>query len=146
MTDRAQWAARQANYLSKAVYPPGQGEPLTIRDVRDMAFSSTDGSVQHKLVLDWQEERPSLALNKTNLQWLIGTFGADDDNWVRKQVFVFHDPTVKYGSRIVGGLVLDLPKNRGPDPELRRSIANAQGDSAKARTQANEGPSDDIPF
>lgn len=160
MTDRAQWLASKATYMKKDMYPPGQGENLTIRDVRDQAFSRTDGTSEHKLVIDWKEERPSLALNKTNTAWLIGTFGADDDNWIRKQVFVFHDPTVKYAGKPIGGLVLDTAKEDGPDPELKarlsRSIKSATGlkDSApKKKTPVTypepwceEPLDDDIPF
>ena len=156
MTDRSAFFASQGAWMKKAMYGPGEGETLTIRDVRDHAFTNKDGSTERKLVLDWKEERPSLTLNKTNFNWLVSTFGGDDDKWVRQRVRVFHDPTITYGGQRIGGLVLEAAPEapaqspagsakgktpRGPDPDLRRELNKAQQEA-----QAQEDLDDDVPF
>lgn len=152
MTDRVEWQAKQARYMSKALYAPGDGEDLTIRDCREELFKNHSGAEERKLVLDWMEERPALSLNKTNFAWLVSTFGGNDDSWIRKRVRVFHDPTVRFGKELVGGLVLDTPSQKvapGPDKALQQALKRA--DIAKAKgldTGKPQEPDDDlsIPF
>jgi len=136
--------AASARWMKKELYQPGEGEVLTIRDVRDHRFER-DGKAENKLVLDWKEDRPSLTLNKTNFNWLVSTFGGDDDKWVRQKVRVFHDPTISYGGQRIGGLVLEAapaptPAKAGPDQDLRRQLNNQQ------QHQAAQEIDDDIPF
>lgn len=152
MTDRTNFFASTSAWMKKDLYKPGEGEVLTIRDVRDHRFQNNDGTSENKLVIDWKEERPSLTLNKTNFNWLVSTFGGDDDKWVRQKVYVWHDPTISYGGRRIGGLLLDAPTQAeeaprptrgqpvkaGPDPDLRKALNPRAGEL--------EGGDSDIPF
>jgi hypothetical protein len=144
MTDRAQFLARQATYMRKDMYAPGKGEDLTIKDCRVQVFTSTKGDSDEKLVLDWREDRPPLALNRTNAGWLVSTFGPDDEAWMGKRVHVFHDAGVRFGGRAVGGLVIEQAHSApaaGSDPALKKTLA------APARpTPEPKELSDDIPF
>ena len=147
MTDRSNYFASSAKWLKKDRWPAGEGEVLLIKDVRDQEFKNKDGTSEHKLVLEWRQDVPPMTLNKTNYNWLLGTFGGNDDNWVGKRVYVWHDPTVEYpkGTR-VGGLALD----KAPMTEIERTkaaIAGAHGlEQQKQDQQAHGDPDDDIPF
>ena len=53
------------------------------------------------------------SLNVTNTRVLAKHFGKDAGDWVGQHIFVWHDETVTYGSRMVGGLKVKVPRE-GP--------------------------------
>ena len=139
MPDRSTFNAANRAYMSRDMYPYGQGETLQIRDVREVTKTKRDGSGSWKaLQLWWMEERPPLDLTGQNVDWLVATFGPNDDAWIRKKVYVWNDP------KLTRGLALDEaqePKGApaakpGPDPALRQKLAQ----------KPQESPDDDIPF
>lgn len=148
MVDRTNFMASQRPYMTTELYPPNKGEILTIRDIQEVSITPKAGSQPFKkLQLWWKEDRPPLDLNQSMLAFLIGTFGQDDDQWVRQKVYVWHDPTI-ITKRGRGALCLDtaypsppspLPGS-GPDADLRRELNKQQQETAKQELD------DDIPF
>lgn len=150
--DLSKYAAGTKKYMSKDLWDPNQGEDLTIASIEEVQFQERDGTTRRKLVVNWVEDRPPLTLNKTNMNWILGTYGAVEADWQGKRVHAFHDPTVKYSGRAVGGVVLDRPKtptptlkaSPGPDKALARAL---KARALRAPAQPNpEDPNDDIPF
>lgn len=144
MVDRAKFAAQSKSYMSLDMYAPNDGEVLTIRDVKEVTITPQTGAPFKKLQLWWVEERPALDLNPSMLAFLIGSFGPDDDAWIRKKVFVFHDPTIRT-KRGMGGLVLDTPRM---ETRPTRASAEKAGPDPALRAALNPKPEmdDDIPF
>jgi hypothetical protein len=147
--DLSKYAAGTKKYMSKDLWDPGDGEDLTIANIREVEFSNRDGSTEHKLVMEWVEDRPPLTLNKTNLHWTLGTFGPNEEHWQGKKVHVFHDPTIKYAGKAVGGVVLDVPRGsrtapvkQGLAPEVKADLKAA----LKRPMPTQEELDDDIPF
>jgi hypothetical protein len=61
-----------------------------------------------KPVVYFMSEPLGLPLNKTNLNFLIGTFGGESDAWVGKTVEVFTMP-VQYSGRMMQGVRMRVP-------------------------------------
>jgi hypothetical protein len=136
MTDRSEFTApRESRWLTKAHIPAGKGKTLTIRDCRVEDLKTKDGKVEQKLVIEFREIDQSMTLNRTNCQWLVSTFGPDDDQWIGKRIMVLHEPNIMFGGQRVGGLVIDQAP--GPDPTLPVK---------RAAPKTDPEISDDIPF
>jgi hypothetical protein len=151
MVDLSKYAAGKKRYMSKDLWEPGAGENLTIANITEALFTDRNGKTEHKLVVDWVEDRPPLTLNVTNLNWLLGTFGPREEHWQGKRVRAFHDPTVKYGGKLVGGVVLDKTRPKtGPDPDLQQTLRKQQdieqATGVKVATAKKDPFDDDIPF
>jgi hypothetical protein len=119
----------QSNWLRKDdLDDPIGGEVLTIRKITEELVGSDQ---QSKWALHWREKdyQPML-LNKTNLRLLSAVLGDDTDDWIGKEIEVYHDPSISYGGQLVGGLRVRPP--RPPKPRARQ-----------ARTEL---PDDDVPF
>ena len=83
-------------------------------------------SDEEKHVLHMQEFDKGLVLNWTNIQLLAKFTGCDDsDDWAGHQVILFHDETVQYLGKVVGGI------------RIRRA--------KKPSVVQDEGPNDPIP-
>jgi len=139
--DRSKFIAQNQSYLTHDCYEPNAGEVLTIRDCREKTIKMKKGGSFKRLSLDFVEDRPGLDLDNTMLSYLIGTFGPDDDEWIRKKVYVFHDPTIQGKNKLALDTARDPPR---ADPvlqaNLRAKIAGATG--VKLDKEIN----DDIPF
>ena len=119
----------QSNWLRKDdLDDPIGGEVLTIRKITEELVGSDQ---QSKWALHWREKdyQPML-LNKTNLRLLSAVLGDDTDDWIGKEIEVYHDPSISYGGQLVGGLRVRPP--RPPKPRARQPRA--------------ELPDDDVPF
>ena len=119
----------QSNWLRKDdLDDPIGGEVLTIRKITEELVGSDQ---QSKWALHWREKdyQPML-LNKTNLRLLSAVLGDDTDDWIGKEIEVYHDPSISYGGQLVGGLRVRPP--RPPKP--------------RARQARSELPDDDVPF
>ena len=83
---------------------------LTITSVSRKEFVSDDDKKEVKGDLTFAETEKKLSINVTNTNTLITMFGAKDIDkvWVGKQVTLYVDHNVKYGSKIVSGLRIRL--------------------------------------
>ena len=115
----------QSNWLRKDdLDDPIGGEVLTIRKITEELVGSDQ---QSKWAVHWKERdvQPML-LNKTNLRILAAMLGDDTDNWIGKEVEVYHDPSISYGGQLVGGLRVRPP--RPPKPRARQPRAELPDD------------------
>jgi hypothetical protein len=68
-----------------------------------------DGKTSKKLYLTFQNKTKGLVVNKTNASRISKLYGDDTDNWIGKEVVLYVDHEVQYGSDMVSGL-----RVRGP--------------------------------
>src|SRR5512139_754759 len=95
---------------------PIGGETFTIRKLTEELVGSDQ---QSKWACHWKERDANpLLLNKTNLRLLASWLGDDTDDWIGKEVEVYHDPSISYGGQLVGGLRVRPP--RPPKPRQRK--------------------------
>lgn len=66
---------------------------------------------QRKPVAYFQEDARGLVLNKGSYLTLTEAHGsADTDTWLGCTVELRHDPKVRFGSKVVGGIVISVVK------------------------------------
>jgi hypothetical protein len=112
---------RKTKMDANDLFPPSQylrsedvelvGEmQLTITGVSRKEFVDDSGKKEVKGDLTFTETDKKLSINVTNTNTLITMFGAKDidKNWVGKQITLYVDPNVKYGTKIVKGLRIRL--------------------------------------
>jgi len=104
------------------------GMVLTIAGISEADVSRQDDPTSEiRPILAFKEDVKSLVLNKTNLSFVTGRFGEDDQKIVGCKVGVWVNPEVEYAGKLVQGLRLCDHK----------AIAEAGGD---------EGKTPDVPF
>ena len=93
----------------------GDGVLLTIRAVDEVNVSKEGAEPEMKWCLHFQEVEKPMVLNSTNAQ-IIGQFTGIQDNierdWVGKQVVLYHDPSISFGGKLVGGIRVRQPKTQ----------------------------------
>ena len=83
---------------------------LTITRVERKEFTDDNGKKEVKGDLSFAEIEKKLSINVTNTNTLVSMFGSKDIDkaWVGKQVTLYVDHNVKYGTKIVSGLRIRL--------------------------------------
>lgn len=135
--DLSKYAAGTKKYMSKDLWNPQEGENLTIASIEEVTFTDRSGKTEIKPVVSWVEDRPPLALNRTNMAWIISTFGPTEKDYQGRKLHVFHDPSVTWAGKKVGGVVLDKPQLSPRAKSLKEQIATAIKEM---------DPDDQIPF
>lgn len=67
-------------------------------------------SAKTKLVIVFGGSGKRMTLNQGNLSVLEDAYGFDTDGWVGKSVEIYHDESVRYAGKKVGGLKLAAVK------------------------------------
>lgn len=99
--------ALPGKYLAKEDF-----EPPRVAEVSSVVIESVEGEhgSEDKAVLYIDDERRGIILNGTNWDMIEALAGeADSDNWKGTKIEIFHDPTVKFGKRMVGGIRVRAP-------------------------------------
>ena len=85
------------------------GKNLTIeRILREKIAGKTQGDMEIKPVLHFEEELPPMILNKTNVKWLRYSFpdAATTEGLKGEVVNAYFNPTIEFAGKITGGLRL----------------------------------------
>ena len=124
------------NYLKSSELTE-EGETFIIEKVLEEPLTNKDGTPgEEKFILYLEDSKP-LVLNKTNINRLVAAFGSNAaDDWAGKSIIAYCDPTIEFGSEIVGGTRL-------------RAVPKSTPKGKKKHTKAKKkicGEHDDIPF
>lgn len=124
-----------SRFLSKADVGE-DGLILTIADV-DIEQVKQDGESVDKRVLYFNEDAKPMILNQTNAKLLAVATGAKTvKDTLGKKIVVFFDPTIAFGSQIVGGLRI----KKVPAPASAPRPARGRGPAP-----ASQDPNDELP-
>ena len=125
------------NYLKSSELTEA-GEAFVIEKVEEEPLTNKDGTPgEDKFILYLEDSKP-LVLNKTNINRLVAAFGSNDaDDWEGKSIIAYCDPTIEFGSEIVGGIRLRA---------VPKSTPNSKKKNTKAKKPQNGAEDDDIPF
>ncbi len=99
-------------FLSKDDVSPGEELKLTITAVEWTGFKDKEGNPQPKRPQLTLDDGRKWSLNVTNTRVLAKYFGKDASQWVGRNILVWHDETVTYGPRMVGGLRVRVPTEK----------------------------------
>lgn len=124
---------KQSNYLKKEeVDPPVL---VTIHSVEQDNVAKEGAPPEMKWVIHFDEFEKSMVLNSTNGQLIAKICGSDEsEDWIGKQIVLYHDPGVSFGGKLVGGIRVRAPKNAAGKPVKPPRIVEADVDN------------DEIPF
>ncbi len=94
------------------------GMVLTIAGISEADVSRQDDPTSEiRPILAFKEDVKSLVLNKTNLSFVTGRFGEDDEKIVGCKIGVWVNPEVEYAGKLVQGLRLCDHKSIGDGEE-----------------------------
>lgn len=101
--------ALPSKYLSKE----DLDKPILVT-IANVHMDYVEGSErsEDKPVMTFKEKIKPMILNHTNWSVLEEVVGSDDsDDWIGQKIVVYHDPSVMFGGKRVGGIRLRAPKN-----------------------------------
>lgn len=120
---------KESRFLQKAEV--GQaGMVFTIRDCTEENVASQNDPPEYKWALWFEETEKGMVLNTTNGQLIAQALGSETtEDWIGRQICIYHDPSVSFGGKLVGGLrarSVDAPPPSPPPSPFRRSPARQQ--------------------
>ena len=98
----------------------GDGFSVCIVRLEEQEIQTGNGLTETKTVCLLQDEKPFI-VNRANWDLMADLYGDDDDDWGGHWICLYHDPSVSFGGKRVGGIRIKPEK---PAPELA-----ANGDS-----------------
>lgn len=113
---------------------------VTIERVAEENVAKEGAPQELKWCIHFKEVDKPMVLNSTNGQIIAQITGSPEtDNWTGHKIVLYHDPSVSFGGKLVGGIRCRAPKG--------------QANPAKPATQPPqkhdmpvEEPIDDVPF
>lgn len=95
----------------------GEGILVTMGEVKQENVAPEDKPAEMKWCLYIQESEKPLTLNTTNMQLIAQIVGSKEtDDWFGKKIVLYHDPSISFGGKLVGGIRVRAPKGSGPKP------------------------------
>ena len=82
---------------------------LTIESVEMEEVESEDGKAEKPICYFVEDDSKPLILNKTNAEVLRDLFGEDSENWATNPIEVYHDPSIRFGTKKTGGIRVRKP-------------------------------------
>lgn len=99
---------RESKYLKKEEV--GNGLVLTIDSLEQKNLAKENEPEEWKYVLNFQDCDKPLVLNSTNAQIIAMITGSEEtDEWTGHQIELYHDKTIAFGGRLVGGIRVRAP-------------------------------------
>ena len=93
----------QSKYLKTEDVP----DPVivTVVKIGKVNLAREDAAPEYKWAIKFKEFAKPMVLNSTNIKIAEKVFASDDtDNWIGKEIVLFTDENVTFGSELVGGL------------------------------------------
>lgn len=119
------------DYIKAETVKEDGPQRLVIVSVDITEFEAKKGKTkpERRLELTFTDDR-KLTLNNGNTQVLIAAFGDDTDEWEGKAIIAFHDPSVMFGSKRVGGVKVKVPAAK----VVAKPVADAPAEADPADT------------
>ena len=132
----------ESKYLRKEdVGDPGEGTICTIVGLKQANIAREDEDPKLKWLIKFREFQKPMVLGSTTIQLAAMILGSKEtDDWIGKKILVFHDPSVSFGDKLVGGL-----RFRKATPTTPVDKVKAMQAQAAPRQSENPAPAED-PF
>lgn len=82
---------------------------VTIDDVQKATIKGENGE-EEKPVMYFRDFPKPMILNNVNWMTVESEYGDDSDLWKGKQIELYHDPNIMFGSKRVGGVRIRIPQ------------------------------------
>ncbi len=96
----------------------GQGLTACIATVEEQEINSGNGRTEDKTVCLLKDQKPFI-VNGSNWDAIADLYGGDDANWSGHWITLYHDPSVTFGGKRVGGIRIKPDK---PAPEVLANV------------------------
>ena len=97
-------------YITKETLADGP-QQFTIQGVSTITFEAKNGRpAQEVLQLELGDDRKFSLSAKINIRILINAYGRSTPNWIGQGIILYVDPNVMYGTSLVGGIRVRIPK------------------------------------
>jgi len=85
---------------------------VTIKGLEEVNIAKEGAESEYRWAIYFKEEDKPLILNSTNGQIIAKITGQDEMNdWIGHKIVLYHDPTVSFGGKLVGGIRVRAPRN-----------------------------------
>ena len=99
---------KSSRFLAKSDVDPEI--TLTVREVVEENVAMEGAPEEIKFVVYFNEHEKGLVANWTNAQLFAQITGSTDmDQWTGHRVTAYHDPSVSFGGKLVGGIRIKAP-------------------------------------
>jgi hypothetical protein len=94
----------------------GKGVLVTVGDVYHVNVALDGADEELKWAMTFPELDKPWVLNSTNLNIMKGIFDSEhSEDWKGKQVVLYHDPSITFAGKPVGGIRVRAPKDPKDD-------------------------------
>lgn len=125
---------------------------VTIKEVTQENVAKEGAPQELKYCLWVEEQDKPLVLNSTNGQLIAVITGQEDtDFWPGHKVVLYHDPTISFGGKIIGGVRVRAPRGQAaakkapPAAQPARKLPPSQQPQPEELAE-QEGGDDSVPF
>lgn len=96
----------ESKFLKKEdIGDPGDAQIVTIQAVAQKNVAKEDDEPEMKWCIKFTEFKKPMVLNGTNMKLAAMALGSNEtDDWIGKKIEVYHDPSITFGDKLVGGL------------------------------------------
>lgn len=102
---------KESNFLKKE--DCGNGILVTIKTVSQENVAKSGAPEELKWCVHFGELEKPMVLNNTNAQLIAQIAKSEEtDHWTGVKVVLFHDPSVSYGGKIIGGIRVRAPRGK----------------------------------
>lgn len=136
---------KESNFLKKE--DCGNGILVTIKAVSQENVAKSGAPEELKWCVHFGELEKPMVLNNTNAQLIAQIARSEEtDHWTGVKVVLFHDPSVSYGGKVIGGIRVRAP--RGKAAQQQNAPAPTRPAPLPVPTEDPiSGPDDDsVPF
>lgn len=93
------------DYLGECDFHPGEEKTVTIASITTSEVIGDGGKKSTKPIIKFAEPVKPLIANTINFKRITKLFGSKYiEDWIGKQIILYGDPSVKFGSETVGGV------------------------------------------
>ena len=96
----------ESKYLKKEdIGEPGDGVMVTIQGLKQANIAREDEDPDQQWLIKFKEFPKPMVLKPTNMRLAAMILGSKNtDDWIGKRIEIFHDPSITFGDKMVGGM------------------------------------------
>jgi hypothetical protein len=91
--------------------------PVVIAEVSLKEFKNDAGGTDKKFLITFQNKKKGLVANKTNSKRIAKMYGEDTDDWIGKEIVLYVDHEVTFGSDMVSAIRVRGPQKITSGPQ-----------------------------
>ncbi len=96
-------------YINKEALKDGPKQ-FTIQGISKTTFEAKNGRPEQEVLqLELGDDRKFSLSTKINIRILMNAYGRSTANWIGKEIILYVDPNVMFGTSVMGGVRVRIP-------------------------------------